>query len=112
MDMRGPTPSLRRLSPLRLLRAAFLLSALFALSACKLPEQRQAYYPNGFLKERYWVYREGGHEVMNGLYTGWFPNGEREVEILYRDGSEVTKTYFSDQGQVVGTLDLASLREP
>jgi antitoxin component YwqK of YwqJK toxin-antitoxin module len=49
---------------------------------------------------------------MNGLYTGWFPNGEREVEILYRDGSELTKTYFSDQGQVVGTLDLASIREP
>jgi antitoxin component YwqK of YwqJK toxin-antitoxin module len=86
--------------------------ALLALSACKLPEQRQEYYPNGFLKERYWVYRADGREVMNGLYTGWFPNGEREVEILYRDGSETTKTYFSDQGRPVGTLDLASNREP
>jgi hypothetical protein len=110
--MRGPSQSTRRPLLRRLLEAALAFSALVALSACRLPEQRQAYYPNGFLKERYWVYREGGSEVMHGLYTGWFPNGEREVEILYRDGSEVTKTYFSDQGRVVGTLDLASNREP
>jgi hypothetical protein len=110
--MRGPTEILRRPHARRLLGAVLALSALAALSACKLPEQRQAYYPNGFLKERYWVYREGGREVMHGLYTGWFPNGEREVEILYRDGSETTKTYFSDQGRPVGTLGLASNREP
>ncbi len=110
--MRGPTQFSRRPLPSRLLLAAFGLCILFSLSACKLPEQKQAYYPNGFLKERYWVYRQGGREVMHGLYTGWFPNGEREVEILYRDGSEVNKTYFSDQGQMLGTVDLASLREP
>jgi hypothetical protein len=110
--MRRQTQTSRRFPPLRLLQAALALATLFALSACRLPEQRQGFYPNGFLKERYWVYREGGREVMHGLYTGWFPNGEREVEILYRDGSELTKTYFSDQGQVVGTLDLASIREP
>ena len=86
--------------------------ALLCLSACKIPEQRQAFYPNGFLKERYWVYSMAGREVMNGLYTGYFPNGQREVEILYRDGSEVTKTYFTDQGAVVGTIGFASLREP
>jgi hypothetical protein len=105
---------MRRLSapPRFLLPAALSLACLAGLSGCKLPEQRQAFYPNGFLKERYWVYREGGREVMNGLYIGWYPNGEREVEILYRDGSEVTKTYYSDRGGVVGTLDLASLREP
>lgn len=97
---------------LRRIAAVFGVCASACLSACKLPEQRQAYYPNGFLKERYWVYRTGGREVMHGLYTGFFPNGEREVEILYREGSEVTKTYFSDQGKVVGTVDLASLREP
>ena len=110
--MRSPTLSSPKIRPDRLLRIVLALSILFALSACKLPEQRQAYYPNGFLKERYWVYREGGREVMNGLYTGWFPNGEREVEIVYQDGSEVTKTYFTDQGRVVGTVDLASVREP
>jgi hypothetical protein len=113
--MSGQTQFSLRLPPVRRFQAVLALSSLFvlfALTGCKLPEQRQAYYPNGFLKERYWVYREGGREVMNGLYTGWFPNGEREVEILYRDGSELTKTYFSDQGQVVGTLDLASIREP
>jgi hypothetical protein len=112
LDMRGPSPSTRRPALRLFLEAALAVSALVALSACRLPEQRQAFYPNGFLKERYWVYREGGSEVMHGLYTGWFPNGEREVEILYRDGSEVTKTYFSDQGRAVGTLDLASNREP
>jgi hypothetical protein len=85
--------------------------ALLALSACKLPEQRQEYYPNGFLKERYWVYRADGREVMNGLYTGWFPNGEREVEILYRDGAEVTKTYYTERGNFAGVLGLASARE-
>jgi hypothetical protein len=95
-------------------KRAFLFGAisLLALSACKLPEQRQAYYPNGCLKERYWVYRESGREVMHGLYTSWFPNGEREVEILYQDGSEKTKTYYTDRGFFAGRVDLASLREP
>jgi antitoxin component YwqK of YwqJK toxin-antitoxin module len=86
--------------------------ALLVLSACKLPEQKQAFYPNGYLKERYWVYCDSGREVMNGLYTSWFPNGEREVEILYRDGSEVTKTYYTDRGYFIGSVDLASAREP
>ncbi len=86
--------------------------ALFFLAACKLPEQRQAFYPNGFLKERYWVYRDSGREVMDGLYIGWFPNGEREVEILYQDGSEVAKTYFTDRGHFMGSADLAALRDP
>jgi antitoxin component YwqK of YwqJK toxin-antitoxin module len=86
--------------------------SLLALSACKLPEQKKAYYSNGYLKERYWVYRTHGSEVMHGLYTSWFPNGEREVEILYHDGSEVTKTYYNERGYFIGTSDLASLREP
>ena len=100
------------LNLVRIFRWGIVVMAISSFSACKLPEQRQAAYPNGFLKERYWVYREGGHEVMNGLYTSWFPNGEREVEILYRDGSEVMKTYFSEHGSVVGTVGFASLREP
>lgn len=86
--------------------------ALLILSACKLPEQKQAFYPNGFLKERYWVYRDSGSEVMHGLYTSWFPNGGREVEILYQDGSEITKTYYTERGSVLGSLNLASFREP
>jgi antitoxin component YwqK of YwqJK toxin-antitoxin module len=86
--------------------------ALLSLAACRLPEQKQALYPNGFLKERYWVYRDSGREVMNGLYTSWYPNGEREVEILYRDGSEVTKSYYTERGRLIGSSDLASLREP
>ncbi|MBW8889198.1 MAG: hypothetical protein JF616_15700 [Fibrobacteres bacterium] len=110
--MAGPGLKTRTSPPVRFALAALAFSALLCLSACKVPEQRQAFYPNGFLKERYWVYQEGGREVMNGLYTGYFPNGEPQVEILYRDGSEVTKTYFSEQGAVVGTVDLASLREP
>jgi hypothetical protein len=110
--MRAPNPKPRGTLPIRILPGVLGLCALLCLSACKIPEQRQAFYPNGFLKERYWVYREGGREVMHGLYTGYFPNGEREVEILYRDGSEMTKTYFSEQGTVVGTMGLASLREP
>jgi hypothetical protein len=102
----------RTLPVVRILAGVTGLCALLCLSACKIPEQRQAFYPNGFLKERYWVYRQGGREVMHGLYTGYFPNGEREVEILYRDGTEMTKTYFTEQGAVVGTMGLASLREP
>lgn len=86
--------------------------ALCCLAACKLPEQKQAYYPNGFLKERYWVYRENGREVMHGLYTGWFPNGEREVEILYNDGAETAKTYYNERGRLLGPAPLASLPEP
>jgi antitoxin component YwqK of YwqJK toxin-antitoxin module len=86
-------------------------ATLLALVACKVPEQRQAYYPNGFLKERYWVYQESGREVMNGLYTSWFPNGEKEAEILYRDGAEFTKTYYSERGTLLGTVKVA-YREP
>ncbi|MEO6095901.1 MAG: hypothetical protein ABIW76_09515, partial [Fibrobacteria bacterium] len=82
------------------------------LSACKLPEQKFAYYPGGCLKERYWVHRENGREVMNGLYTSWFPNGQPEVEILYDEGSEVTKTYYNDRGILMGKVELASVREP
>lgn len=111
MNPRNPrSPAV--LSMVRMAWAASVLAAALSLAGCKLPEQKLAHYPNGFLKERYWVYREGGTEVMHGLYTSWFPNGEREVEILYRDGSEVLKTYFNDRGSVVGTVDLASLREP
>lgn len=97
------------MSTFRILLAA---ASLWALSACKLPEQRQGSYPNGFLKERYWVYRDGGREVMDGLYTSWFPNGEKEVEILYRDGNEITKTYYTEHGIVLGTVDVAAVREP
>jgi hypothetical protein len=86
--------------------------ALLSLAACKLPEQRQAFYPNGFLKERYWVYRDSGREVMDGLYIGWFPNGEREVEILYQEGSEITKTYFTDRGHFMGSAGLTALGDP
>lgn len=92
----------------------FLIASgsLFLLAGCKLPEQRQEFYSSGVIKERYWIYRDSGREVMDGLYIGWFPNGEREVEILYRDGSEITKTYFSEHGRFLGSSDLASLREP
>lgn len=111
--MHAPIPKTSAVSLiLRLILVSAAVVSLLALSGCKLPEQKQAFYPNGFLKERYWVYRDGGGEVMHGLYTSWFPNGEREVEILYRDGSEVLKTYFTDRGNMVGTVGLASLREP
>lgn len=89
-----------------------LAASLLILSACRLPEQKLAYYPGGCLKERYWVYRENGREVMNGLYTSWYPNGQPEVEILYHDGSEVTKTYYNDRGAFMGRVELASVPEP
>jgi hypothetical protein len=89
-----------------------LAASLLILSACRLPEQKLAYYPGGCLKERYWVYRENGREVMNGLYTSWYPNGQPEVEILYHEGSEVTKTYYNDRGFFMGRVELASVREP
>lgn len=92
-------------------RALFGFATLLALAACKIPEQRKAYYPNGYLKERYWVYQESGNEVMDGLYTGWYPNGQKEVEILYRNGNETTKTYYSERGTLLGTVNVAA-QEP
>jgi antitoxin component YwqK of YwqJK toxin-antitoxin module len=94
------------------MRLPLAAAALAMLAACKVPEQRQEYYSDGTLKERFWVYRQDGREVMHGLYVAYFPNGQREVEILYRDGSEVTKTYFTDRGTVLGTVSVASLPEP
>jgi antitoxin component YwqK of YwqJK toxin-antitoxin module len=82
--------------------------ALLALVACKVPEQRITYYPNGFLKERYWVYQDEGREVMDGLYTSWYSNGKKEAEILYHDGAEFTKTYYSERGTLLGTVKVAS----
>jgi antitoxin component YwqK of YwqJK toxin-antitoxin module len=85
---------------------------LLVLAACKLPEHRQEFYANGTLKERFWVYEKDGREVMDGLYISFYPNGRREVEILYRDGSAVTKTYYSERGTMQGTVNIASLPEP
>ena len=90
------------------LRICLGACALLAVTACKLPEQRQAFYPNGALKERYWVYVDGGHEVMNGLYAAYYPSGKKEVEILYRDGEEIAKTYYNERGIVIGTVKVAS----
>lgn len=96
-----------KLQPRGLLCAASLL----VLAACRLPEQRQNFYANGALKERFWVYQGDGREVMHGMYVSYFPNGQREVEILYQDGSEVVKTFYSERGAILGTVDVASLRE-
>lgn len=96
------------------MKPKFLLRALLplALMACKLPEHRQEFYTNGTLKERFWVYQKNGREVMDGLYIAFYPNGRREVEILYRDGAEVTKTYYTERGTIQGTVNVASLPEP
>src|SRR5437868_14633854 len=83
------------------LRTALGACALLALLACKLPEQKQALYPNGAIKERYWVYVDGGREVMHGLYAGFYPSGKKEVEIVYRDGAEIAKTYYNERGIVI-----------
>jgi antitoxin component YwqK of YwqJK toxin-antitoxin module len=96
-------------SRMRLLLAAAVLATL---AGCKVPEQRQEFYSDGTLKERFWVYRQDGREVMHGLYVAYYPNGQREVEIFYRDGSEVAKTYFTDRGTVLGKVTVASLPEP
>lgn len=91
-------------TPFRMMLAALALLA----AACKLPEQRTAYYSNGAIKERYWVYMEGGREVMNGLYAGFYPSGKKEVEIVYKDGAELTKTYYNERGIVIGVVNVAA----
>jgi antitoxin component YwqK of YwqJK toxin-antitoxin module len=91
--------------PLRICLCAFALGAMIG---CKLPEQRQALYPNGAIKERYWVYVDGGREVMNGLYVGYFPSGKKEVEIEYKDGAEIAKTFYNERGIVIGTVNVAA----
>lgn len=93
-------------------RILFCTVPLLGLLACRLPEQRQEHYSNGTLKERFWVYELGGREVMNGLYVSYYPNGEKEVEIMYQDGSEVTKTYYTERGTILGTVNVASLPDP
>lgn len=90
------------------IRTCLAAAALLALCACKLPEQRQAAYPNGAIKERYWVYMDGGREVMDGLYVGYFPSGKKEVEIVYKDGAEITKTFYNERGIVIGTVNVAA----
>src|SRR5690349_17306810 len=92
--------------PMRM-RTLLALPVLAALAACRMPEQRQEFYANGTLKERFWVYDRDGREVMHGLYVAYYPNGYREVEILYRDGVEVTKTYFTERGRVQGVVNIA-----
>src|SRR5687767_752030 len=93
-------------------RTLAALLAASALLACRIPEHRQEFYSNGTLKERFWVYEGGGgREVMHGLYVAYYPNGRKEVEILYRDGAEVTKTYYSERGTVQGTVHVAASPE-
>ena len=93
-------------------KGLFCAASLLALAACRLPEQRQNFYANGTLKERFWVYKGDGREVMDGLYVSYFPNGQREVEILFHDGSEVHKTYYNDRGIILGTVGVAALPNP
>lgn len=91
-----------------------LLAALgvAALAGCRVPEHRQEFYTNGTLKERFWVYDRSGREVMHGLYVAYYPNGYRAMEILYQDGNEVTKTYYTERGTIQGTVNVATLPEP
>lgn len=95
-------------------RKTTLLAALSAaaLLGCRIPEHRQEFYTNGTLKERFWVYDQAGREVMHGLYVSYYPNGYREMEILYQDGQEVTKTYYTERGTIQGTVNVAILPEP
>lgn len=83
-------------------------ATLFALLGCKVPEKRQALYANGAIKERYWVYEDGGREVMHGLYAAFYPSGKKEVEIVYKDGAEITKTYYNENGRVIGVVNVAA----
>jgi hypothetical protein len=106
MPLRNPRRLLAALVPLALAGVAG------SLLACRIPEHRQEFYSNGTLKERFWVYEGGdGREVMHGLYVAYYPNGRKEVEVLYRDGAEVTKTYYSERGTVQGTVHVATLPE-
>ncbi len=89
-----------------LLRGCALVGSLLVV-ACKMPVSKSAYYDSGFLKESYSAYSTGGQEVKHGLYTRWFPNGEKELEIWYQDGREISKTFYDQRGLVVGTLELA-----
>lgn len=97
--------------PVLYARLPLSAAALAALIACRIPEQRLERYSDGTLRERFWVYRQDGREVMHGLYVAYYPNGQREVEILYRDGSEVAKTYYTDRGTVMGTVTVVSVPE-
>ena len=99
----------KRMMPLL---ALLFPAALALLTACRIPEHRQEFYANGALKERFWVYERDGHEVMHGLYVAYYPNGYREIEILYRDGAEVSRTYFTERGTVKGRVQIATVPEP
>lgn len=82
------------------------------LLACRMPEQRQEFYSNGTLKERFWVYKGSrGQEVMHGMYVAYYPNGRKDVQILYRDGVAVTKTFYSERGTIQGSVDVATSPE-
>lgn len=87
-------------------------AALALLAACRIPEQRQEFYTNGAIKERFWVYERDGREVMHGLYVAYYPNGYREIEVLYQDGAEVSRTYFTERGTVQGRVEIATVPEP
>lgn len=108
-----------RKKTIRPLASLFPMAARIALAgmagfllACRIPEQRQEFYANGTLKERFWVYEgDGGREVMHGRYVAYYPTGRKEVEILYQDGLEVEKTYYSERGVAQATVHVATLPE-
>ncbi len=77
------------------------------LAACNVPSQVKSYHANGYLKERYWVYNHQGREVLSGLYTSWYANGEKQVEIYYVDGVEASRTFYNEEGSLIGTVEVA-----
>jgi antitoxin component YwqK of YwqJK toxin-antitoxin module len=69
--------------------ASALVLSVAIFSACSRKELREEKYPNGALKSRGYVKQDAEKNyVLAGLWTYWYPNGQKEAEGEYRDAKE------------------------
>lgn len=79
---------------------AFLFIVVFIGCGAKR-EIRETKYPNGQLKEQYYVKRDKERNyVKEGLCIFWYENGHKQSECTYKDGiKEGPSTLWYENGQ-------------
>jgi len=75
-----------------------LLIVIIIIFSCEEKDVVKEYYPNGMLKVKVEVDKEG---IQNGLYEGYYDTGEIEQKMNYVNGKIVdTVFYYHKNGKV------------
>ncbi|MFC1584285.1 toxin-antitoxin system YwqK family antitoxin [Fibrobacterota bacterium] len=78
--------------------SGIVLICVIFLCSCEKIKEKETYYPNKQLKERWNVTLDAGKEIKNGLYESWHDNGKRKYVSHYLDDQKhgVHKEFYKD----------------